>query len=86
MILLVKKESFRNFSHSLEVERNKTVSCSFIKLGLKLDPVKTEGVKEGRETLHQNYQKDFFTIQSAKFKTCLPMMAIVAPAQNANTP
>ena len=58
MILLVKWETFGNFFHSLEVEGNKTVSGSFIKFGLELDPVETEGVKEGRETLHQNCRMD----------------------------
>ena len=43
---------------SPEGEGKEKISRAVVKLGLKLDPVESEGVKEGRESLHQTEDAD----------------------------
>ena len=41
-----------------ETEGHEAVACSLVELGLELDPVKSESVKEGRQALHQYWESD----------------------------
>ena len=43
---------------SPEGEGKEKISRAMVKLGLKLHPVESEGVKEGRESLHQTEDAD----------------------------